>query len=934
MGRQKQNRHKERQQPQGVDLMAALFGTPTRESIRRQEQQQFYDSDEYLESSESDEESSTDDDSLAWSEDTESDEESDGPKTDRLAERSSSKKKSRSRSATRPKSTEKLKTKMISPGKSSRSSKDRASVSPKPKKNTSAPTVRRSSSTKRKHRKRKKDDSSPSGKTSSHHLLQGQPAASSRVTPPPRIPYPVSQAVPGYPSVYTTTPFPVFQPVQGFQPLHTTQIAPETQNILAPLSQPPPIFAQPTQHQTAPILTYHQAPLGPVGIPACSSTHTIAQKLSSLQSEIDRKEKEVAARPHDVVMNYQLHTLRHEVNKTLNEAMTSSPQATCSPCSHKHSTASFEGEDGPSNFSTPVKSKTSRARTKLNRHGKEHTESEKLCSEAVLMGQRAESPEPSVKYHVCFGCGSVRSAKYHDSHPVDPGQGPIRNLCSRCRDAVTERGVIGSRHICFGCGIVRSKRFHKDHPVKKGEALLPNYCATCVSEMRTSDTAVDCSVVGPRGHIMVSNEIGSASKNYPYRSRQEMTSSTKGKAIESTTFSKESKRKSPREHRVREGSKPKEKLAHPKANVSEASNTTSTGRKMKYSPPRVEDLTSNLSAEQKMFRQGTERALCPDSIDDSLRSRAGGYSYDGPGNRPFSGLKPAYGAPRRDIPEDEQVLNSTNRSSFKDSLNCNSWGNLNPNPKAPEDGSSFPGSTAGGFESHSSPTSAASPATYESSSQQYQSPQTEHILPKTTGGAFSADAGFDPTAWNFSATPSWATKETPKPESQNPSPNRDFRPDDQFRMKEPSDRDYHKPEKANGPPRTPQFPRSPFLREPSDFGPGLGDQPSPPYSTNTPGGHHFPETAQEEPMHPREGKRSYNWYYGSVPGPDSKPKSKPKPNHFYFDAYNSQNCGDPGAWTKADEDNYAKYEFPKFPVEEILDSDVESDMALMMPITR
>ncbi|CAH0049698.1 unnamed protein product [Clonostachys solani] len=936
MGRQKQNRHKERQQPLGVDLMAALFGTPTRESIRRQEQQQaqspFYDSDEYLENSESDEESSTEDDSVAWSEDIESDQESDRPRTSRLEQKSSSKKKTRSRSTTRPKSSEKSRAKMISPEKSSRASRERASVSPK--RSTSARTVHRSPSKKHKNRKHKKVDSPPPAKTPSYHLPQGQQVASSRGTSPPSVPHPVPQAVPGYPPVYTTTPFPVLQPIQGFQHLQPTQIAPETQNILAPLSQPPPIFAQPAQHQAAPILTYPQAPLAPVGIPACSSSNSISQKLSILQSEIDQKEKEVAARPHDVVLNYQLHTLRHEINKTLNEAMTSPSQATCSPCSHKHSTASFEGEDGPSKFTTPVKNKTSRARTKSNQH-EGRAQSEALCSEAVLMGQRAESPEPSVKYHVCFGCGSVRSAKYHDSHPVDPGQGPIRNICSNCRDAMMERGVIGSRHICFGCGIVRSKRFHKAHPVKKGEALLPNYCATCVSEMRTSETTVDCSVVGEYGHVLRSNEIGSASKNYLDQSRQEIASSNKGKGVaDSVVFSKESKRKSPREHRVREGSKSKEKLARPKANVSETSNKDSMRRKMKYSPPRVEDLTSNLSIEQKLFRQGTESAFYPNPIG---KSSAGGYSYDGPGNLAFSGLEPANDAPRRDIPEDEQVLNGSNRSSFRNHMNYHSWGNLDPNLHGPEDGTSFARSNAEGFESGSSPTSAASPATYHSSSQDHRSPKTEHILPRTTGGAFSADAGFDPTSWNFSATSSWATKGTPKSESHNPSPNRDFRPDDQSRKEESSGRDYHKSEKADGSPRTPQIPRSPFLREPNNFGPAPGDQTSPPFSTNTPGGHHFPETApssDEEPVYPREGKRSYNWYHGSVPGPDSKSKPKPKPNHFYFDAYNSQNCGDTDAWTKADKENYAEYEFPKFPIEEILDSDVESDVGLMLPITR
>ncbi|CAI6095785.1 unnamed protein product [Clonostachys chloroleuca] len=914
MGRQKkQNHQKERQQLHGVDLMAALFGTPTRESIRRQEQQQqaqspFYDSDEYLESSESDEESSTEDDSVTWSEDSDSDEESERPRAGRLAEKSSSKKKSRNRSTTRPKTSEKSKTEMVSPGKSSRSSRERASDPPK--KSTSTRTVHRSSSVKPKSRKHKKGDSSPSTRTPSYRVQQEQQEASSRTTSPPSVPHPVPQAVPGYPPVYTTTPFPVLQPIQGFQQLQTTQIAPETQNILATLSQPPQNFAQPAQHQAAPILTYPQAPLAPVGIPACSSTNSIARKLSILQSEIDQKEKEVAARPHDVVLNYQLHTLRHEINKTLNEAMASPPQATCSPCSHKHSTASFEGEDGLSKFSTPVKNKTSRARPESNQH-EERGRSEALSSEAVPVGQRTESPEPSVKYHVCFGCGSVRSTKYHDSHPIDPGQGPIRNLCSKCRDAIIERGVIGSRHICFGCGIVRSKRFHKAHPAKKGEALLPNYCATCVSEMRTSETAVDCSVVGEPDRVILSNETGSASKIYPDQSRQGIAFSNKGKSImDSVVSSKESKRKPPREHRVREGQKSKKKLARPKADVSETSNKTSMGRKMKYSPPRVEDHTSNIGVKQTILGQGIESGFYPNSIGGSVKSSLGGHSHDGPGNHPFSGLKPANGAPRQDILENEEVLNDSNRSSFKNHMNDNSWGNLDPNLKTPEYDTFFARSNADGFESPSSPTSVASPATYASSSQNHRSPKAEHILPKTTGGAFSADAGFDPTAWNFSAAPSWATKGTQKSESHNLSPNRDSWPDNQFRMKESSERDYYKSEKADGPPRTPQIPRSPFLRDQGNFGSAPGDQPSPPYPTNTRGGHHFPETAR----------------------PDSK--SKPKPSHFYFDAYNSQNCGDTGAWIKADKENYAEYEFPKFPIEEILDSDVESDVGLMLPLTR
>jgi hypothetical protein len=84
---------------------------------------------------------------------------------------------------------------------------------------------------------------------------------------------------------------------------------------------------------------------------------------------------------------------------------------------------------------------------------------------------------------VCYECGKVRSDKIQERHPLTGGQKMQPNWCGQCRVANELKGRPlawhGQRHYCWGCGIVRSEKYHRENPIPEGGLSEPNYCKPC-----------------------------------------------------------------------------------------------------------------------------------------------------------------------------------------------------------------------------------------------------------------------------------------------------------------------------------------------------------------------------------------------------------------------------------------------------------------------
>lgn len=90
---------------------------------------------------------------------------------------------------------------------------------------------------------------------------------------------------------------------------------------------------------------------------------------------------------------------------------------------------------------------------------------------------------PLAQRWVCYKCGKVRSDSIQDRHPLRGGKKMQPNWCGKCRVNGELKGRPldwnGQGHYCWGCGIVRSKKYHCENPVAEGEASTPNYCKRC-----------------------------------------------------------------------------------------------------------------------------------------------------------------------------------------------------------------------------------------------------------------------------------------------------------------------------------------------------------------------------------------------------------------------------------------------------------------------
>lgn len=91
--------------------------------------------------------------------------------------------------------------------------------------------------------------------------------------------------------------------------------------------------------------------------------------------------------------------------------------------------------------------------------------------------------EPLKQRWICYECGKIRSDKIRERHPLAVDQKMQPNWCGRCRIAHEYEGNplawYGQRHYCWGCGIVRSEKYHRENELEPGQPSGPNYCRPC-----------------------------------------------------------------------------------------------------------------------------------------------------------------------------------------------------------------------------------------------------------------------------------------------------------------------------------------------------------------------------------------------------------------------------------------------------------------------
>lgn len=125
--------------------------------------------------------------------------------------------------------------------------------------------------------------------------------------------------------------------------------------------------------------------------------------------------------------------------------------------------------------------------------------------------------EPLKQRWICYQCGRIRSDKIRERHPLAVDQKMQPNWCGRCRITHEYEGRPltwhGQRHYCWGCGIVRSEKYHRENVLKPGQHSGPNYCRPC----REASP-------GYEHNLREASEIGSESTSFDQVRSSPMTS--------------------------------------------------------------------------------------------------------------------------------------------------------------------------------------------------------------------------------------------------------------------------------------------------------------------------------------------------------------------------------------------------------------------------
>jgi hypothetical protein len=283
--------------------------------------------------------------------------------------------------------------------------------------------------------------------------------------------------------------YPSCPPLQGVLP----QVSTSQQSQTTFCNVPTPVGERPVTAIASKKCPVDQQAEGPV-----------ARQLRNLQDHINRNEAALCVCPHDEATESQLRWLRTQLNAVLNMAAVRTVEPgsqldetkTASANSpllkdtnrYQHTTATENSKESPTN-----RTRLSRRRSPLTNNGKP----------LAPRQARSNSVEAVRLHHICYGCGNIRSNRYHKKHPLVAGQKTIRNFCEGCRLDIIDKGAISYKHFCYSCGRVRSKDFHIKHPAEVGGPLVPNYCQVCTNEMRDSDEVANCSIVSSRSSLLL-----------------------------------------------------------------------------------------------------------------------------------------------------------------------------------------------------------------------------------------------------------------------------------------------------------------------------------------------------------------------------------------------------------------------------------------------
>lgn len=232
-------------------------------------------------------------------------------------------------------------------------------------------------------------------------------------------------------------------------------------------------------------------------------------ELQRIQHSIDQTHAELSQKPGDSGLQKDMRLLQNQLNSTLNNA---TAQFGLGIPAHNSPAVSANKSQAPDHETKDrgkppgaVPEQLAAANASPDQVSAEYLYSRILEEQPMPRVRpiqlRDESPGRVIRHHLCSSCGDVRSAKFHGKHPIIPGQKPLLNYCSPCKEAKIESGIITEpHHFCFGCGVVRSKAFQRRHAATMEEPLQPNYCGKCRREVRETGSMVDSSIVNSVSH--------------------------------------------------------------------------------------------------------------------------------------------------------------------------------------------------------------------------------------------------------------------------------------------------------------------------------------------------------------------------------------------------------------------------------------------------
>lgn len=195
-----------------------------------------------------------------------------------------------------------------------------------------------------------------------------------------------------------------------------------------------------------------------------ASPTSYSERLQKLQQSIDLKQSQVERDSNNEKVRESLSFLQQELNCLLNTMVANPhPAATAGCLAAKEDVAAYDVS----------------------------------CQTSLPFGQHnpPRSTETQLdidipRHHLCSNCHKVRSAQYHQLHPVTTNHKPVHNLCEQCKSK--KPASLSNLRFCYSCGVVRSKAFHRKHPSRDAE---PNYCAKCVLRVAKSKTIAEETVI-------------------------------------------------------------------------------------------------------------------------------------------------------------------------------------------------------------------------------------------------------------------------------------------------------------------------------------------------------------------------------------------------------------------------------------------------------